>query len=78
MTLVFIPFQSGLVFKLNTVSLVVFDIKITVITPCYEFIVTFYFIGNESDGCTSSEKKDETRDLQTSLEMIAEKFCVEW
>ena len=56
MALVFIHFQSGLVFYLNRISLVVFDIKIVVITPCYEIIVTFYFRGNGFDGCTILEK----------------------
>ena len=55
-TLVFIPFQSGLIFLLNRVSLVVFEIKIVVITPCYEIIVTFHFRGNGFDGCTTPEK----------------------
>ena len=56
MTLDFIPRQSRLVYKLNRVSLVVFDKENTTIMTCYEFIVTFYFVGNGSDGWTISEK----------------------
>ena len=56
MTLDFIPFRSGLVFYFNGVSLAAIDIKIITFTPCYEFIVTFYFGGNEFDWCTTHEK----------------------
>ena len=56
MTLDFIPRQSRLVFKLSRVTLVVFDIENTIIRTCYDFIVTFNFVGNGSDGSTISEK----------------------
>ena len=55
MTLDFIPRQSRLVFKSNRVTLVVFDKETTIIMSCYEFIVTFNFVGNGSDGCSISE-----------------------
>ena len=55
MALDFIPLQSRLEFKLNRVTLVVFDKETTIIMSCYEFIVTFNFVGNGSDGCTISE-----------------------
>ena len=56
MALDFIPRQSRLIFKLNRVDLAVFDKEITIIMTCYEFIVTFNFVGNGSDGLTISEK----------------------
>ena len=56
MVLDFIPIQSRLVFKLNRVTLVVLDKENTIIIICYEFIVTFNFVGNGSDGWTISEK----------------------
>ena len=56
MTLDFIPRQSRLIFKFNRVTLVVFDIENTIIITCYEFIVTFNFVGNGSDGWKISEK----------------------
>ena len=56
MTLDFIPRQSRLVFKLNKVTLVVFDKENIIIMIGYEFIVTFNFVGNGSDGCSISEK----------------------
>ena len=56
MTLDFIPRQSRLVFKLNRVTLLVFDIENTIIMSCYEFIVTFNFVGNGSDGWKISGK----------------------
>ena len=49
MVLDFIPIQSRLVFKLNRVTLVVLDKENTIIIICYEFIVTFNFVGNGSD-----------------------------
>ena len=55
MALDFIPRQSRLVFKLNKVTLVVFDKENIKIMTGYEFIVTFNFVGNGSDGCTISE-----------------------
>ena len=57
MTLDFIPRQSRLVFKLNRVTLVVFDIENTIIMTCYAIIVTFDFVGNGSDGWKISGKK---------------------
>ena len=56
MTLDFFPRQSRLVFKLNRVTLVVFNKENTIIMTCYEFIVTFNFVGNGSDGWKISEK----------------------
>jgi len=56
MTLDFIPRQSRLVFKLNKVTVVLFDKENTIIMTCYEFIVTFNFVGNRSNGWTISEK----------------------
>ena len=56
MTLDFIPRQSRLAFTLNRVTLVVLDKENNIIMTCYEFIVTFDFVGNGSDGCTISEK----------------------
>ena len=56
MTVDFIPRQSRLVFKLNRVILVVFDKENTIIMTCYEFTVTFNFVGNGSDGWKISEK----------------------
>ena len=56
MTVDFIPKESRLVFKLNRVTLVVFDIENTIIMTCYEFIVTFNFVGNGSDGWKISSK----------------------
>ena len=56
MTLDFIPRQSRLVFKLNRVTLVVFDIENTIIMTCYAIIVTFDFVGNGSDGWKISGK----------------------
>ena len=57
MTLDFIPRQSRLIFKFNRVTLVVFDIENIIIMTCYEFIVTFNFVENESDGWKISEKR---------------------
>ena len=48
MVLDFIPIQSRLVFKLNRVTLVVFHKENAIIMSCYEFIVTFNFVGNGS------------------------------
>ena len=56
MTLDSIPRQSRLVFKLNRVTLVSFDKENTIIMTCYEFIVTFNFVGNGSDGWKISGK----------------------
>ena len=56
MALDFIPRQLRLVFKLNRVTLVVLDIENTIIMTCYEFIVTFNFVGNGSDGWKISSK----------------------
>ena len=56
MTVDFIPRQSRLVFKLNRVTLIVFDEENTIIMTCYEFIVTFYVGENGFDGCTTTEK----------------------
>ena len=56
MGLDFIPRQSRLIFEFNRVTLVVFDIENIIIMTCYEFIVTFNFVGNESDGWTFSGK----------------------
>ena len=56
MPLDFIPRQSRLVFKLNKVTLVVFDKENIIIMTGYEFIVTFNFVGNGSDGWKISEK----------------------
>ena len=47
-------------FELNRVILDVFDKENTIIMSCYELIVTFNFLGNGPDGCTFSEKRDET------------------
>ena len=60
MALDFIRRQSKLVFEFNKVTLVVFDKENIIIMTGYEFIVTFNFVGNGSDGCTISEKRDET------------------
>ena len=72
MTQVFMPFQSGLVFKFNRASLAVFDIKIAVITPFYEFIVTFYYGENEFDWGTTH---DEPMAPKNGLKMTVDKFC---
>ena len=55
MALDFIRRQSKLVFKLNKVTLVVFDKENIIIMTGYDFIVTFNFVGNGSDGCSISE-----------------------
>ena len=56
MTLDSIPRPSTLVFGLNRVTLVIFDKVNTIIMTCYDFIVTFNFVGNGSDGWKISEK----------------------
>ena len=55
MALDFIPRQSRLVFKLNKVTLVVFDKEKIILMTGYKSIVTFNFVGNGSDGCSISE-----------------------
>ena len=52
----FLPSTVQLVFKLNRVTLVVFNEENTIIMTCNEFIVKFNFVEIGSDGWKISEK----------------------